>query len=176
MRHLLQILVCSLMLVSACQQTSPQAQMAEREKDLINARKMILAGEFKRAEQILEICARAGHGGCAQTLGAAYQAGKWVPLDTEKARNWLTLAYNTGIQNGFSGVYGALGLSLMSCNAGQGGYPAFQQWLDRAQGLLDLLGARKHLMASKTEQALQSLNRRVELMGENVTRENCPEG
>jgi len=173
----IQFFSCILLLIvlSACQGSSPRDHMRQLEADYEKARKLLVKENYPKAMQVLRGCAEKGHGGCAQTLGAAYYSGRWVSFDLEEAIRWHTVAYQSGLSNDFAGVYGAISLATIMCDTRhlQGGYSKHRYWIQRAKALLQNLEASRSRMPSKTEIAFTALFKNIAYMESTITTRNC---
>jgi TPR repeat protein len=72
--------------------------------------------EYEAGYALLTKCATAGHGGCAEILGWAFYQGTGIVEDKDKAIKWLKLAYESGVNNGFAGLSGALSIAEFYCD------------------------------------------------------------
>lgn len=169
------ILPLALGMLTACQTSSGDHAM-DLETNFAKAREMIVKGNHVKARRLLLDCADKGHGGCAQTLGSAYYAGRLVNLDIDKAVGWHRKAYETGTAHGFSGIYSAISLSVIMCDGrySKGNYSEYMHWIGRAKLLLDQLVSAKHRMPSKTEIAFNAVTGKITELEARVTPENCP--
>lgn len=132
-------------------------------------------GKYERGIALLTSCANRGHGGCAQTLGAAYYAGRWIEFDMEKAIRWQSLAYQTGITYEFSGVYGAISLATIMCDQRnrKGGYEKYRSWIEKAKVLLNSLARNLSRMHSKNELVFEALVKKISQIEKSISAESC---
>lgn len=149
--------------------------MRQTGDDFLKAKKLIVEQKYKKGITSLRNCASRGHGGCAQLLGAAYYAGRWVGFDIDAAIKWLFRAYQTSISFEFAGVYSAINLATIMCDPRnhQGGYKRHLDWIKRAKVLFELLATNRERMHSKTEKVFSALSKKIILLENSANAESC---
>lgn len=168
----------ALFILLGCQGPSPREEKRQMHNDYVKARKLIVEQKYKKGIATLRRCAEGGHGGCAQSLGAAYYAGRWVEFDMDEATKWLSQAYQTGVKYDFAGLYSAISLAAMMCDPRnqEGGYGKHRDWMQKAKGLFELLATNRNRMHSKTEKVFNAVIKKINLMDKSITAESCKAG
>lgn len=172
------VFIFSLFILLGCQGSSPRERQRQTHVDFVKAKKLIVEQKYKKGIATLHSCADGGHGGCAQSLGAAYYAGRWVEFDIDEATKRLSQAYQTGIKYDFAGVYSAISLAAIMCDPRnrEGGYKRHRDWLQKAKQMYKLLAANKNRMHSKTQKVFSAVIRKINLMDKSITAESCNAG
>lgn len=115
------------------------------------------AGEYEKALALFLDCAKAGHGGCMQSVSSHYLNGRGVKQDYAAAMAWALKAHATGTRYGLAGAYAARDIGIM-LRQGQGvprNVDEGVKWFDKASSLAAALATDRRFAGAQSADVLR---------------------